>query len=416
MAGVVDGRYQTDENVEVILDRMVEWATEYFGQSLTDDELSAIKSFYRPVARQHLLIQQQIGMVLDSAQIDHAEGQALDYLCALLNIVRREADPATGEVVFSRSNTASTNYLIPAGTIVQTKGANSVKFETTEQKSLLSGNSSVTIPVEAIEGGLESNVAANTVNTFETKPGGIESVNNPNPISGGTLRETDDELRERAKEQVADGSGATARSLLSAVQNVDEDVRSVSIKINDSSDDNTGTGGLPDHSFEMVVECPSELYDDIAKAILRKKAAGGNAHSGVYGTEITRDVELPNGQVRTVGFSTPTEQDIYVNLDVEVTPAFGGEEEIIDNIADYIGGFYSSGDPVTGDLRTGDDVLFGEVEYAIRSTEEVYDVTSLEVGQSDGTTNQSNIEVADTDIAIFKGNVSDRLTITTTEV
>lgn len=416
MAGIVEGRYQTDENVEVILNRMVEWATEYFGQSLTDDELSAIKSFYRPVARQHLLMQQQIGMVLNSSQIDHAEGKALDYLCALLNIVREEANYATGEVVFSRSDTASTDYLIPAGTIVQTNGENTIKFETTEQKSLLSGNSSVTIPVKAIEGGLESNVAANTVVTFETKPGGIESVNNPSPIDGGTLRETDDELRKRAKEQLANGSGATAASLLSAVEKVDEDIRSVSIEINDTSNDNTGSGGLPDHSFELIVEAPSELYDDVAEAIFNTKAAGDNDYGGVYGTKITRDVELPNGQTQETVFSAPVEKQIYVDVALEVKEAYAGEEAVIEQIVDYIGGYYASGDPEPGDLRAGDDVLFGEVEYAIRSTDAVYDVTSLEVGLSADPTGTSNISIATNEIGVFEGNVSDRITINTTQV
>lgn len=416
MGNVIDGRYIPEQEKDVVLDRMVERATNYFGEDLSEDELAAIRLFYEPIAIEHLRLQEEIGLVLDSSQIDHAGGQALDYLCSLINVKRNEPEPATGEVVFSRSSTASTDYIIPAGTVVQTFSNNPITFQTTEKASIKQNETSVTVPIEATDGGIEGNVAANTITSFVSKPPGVESVNNPSPTDGGVDSETDDELRERAKTQLAEGSGATAASLVSEVENIDEDIRSVSIEINDTSTDNTGSGGLPDHSFELIVECPSELYDEVARAILENKAAGDNAYSGVYGTEITRDVELPNGQVKTVGFSTPAEQDIYVNLEVEVTPAFGGEEEIINNIAEYIGGFYSSGEPVTGDLRAGDDVLFGEVEYAIRSTEEVYDVNSLEVGKSDGTTNQSNILIADTDIAVFKGNVSDRLTITTTEV
>jgi uncharacterized phage protein gp47/JayE len=415
MAGVVEGRYQTDENVEVILDRMVGWATEYFGQSLTEDELSAIRSFYRPIARQHLLIQQQIGIVLNSAQIDYAEGQALDYLCALLNIVRQEAETATGEVVFSRSNKASNDYSIPAGTAVQTNGADPIRFETTKQKSLLSGNTSVTVPVEAVEGGLSGNVAADTIVTFETKPSGIETVTNPEATDGGTVRETDDELRERAKEQVADGSGATARSLISSVSNIDEDVRSVSIQINDTSIDNT-PGGLPDHSFELIVEAPELLHGEIAQTIMDTKAAGDNSYAGVHGTEVIEEVELETGQKRDVSFSVPTEVPIQIEADLEVNDSYPGDGKLIDNIVSYIGGTDFEGKPTAGSLRQGEDIVYGEVEFAIREIEGVYDVTTLKVGKVGNTLSTSNIQIDTGNIAILNGNESTPIDITTTEV
>lgn len=415
MAGIEEGRYQTDENVEVILDRMVGWATEYFGQSLSDDDLSAIKSFYRPIARQHLLIQRQIGIVLDSAQIDYAEGQALEYLCALLNIVRREAEAATGEVVFSRSDTASTDYLIPSGTIVQTNGEQPIRFETTKTKSLLSGNSSVTVPIEAIESGLSGNVAADTIVTFESKPSGIETVTNPEATDGGTVRETDDELRERAKEQVADGSGATARSLISSVSNIDEDVRSVSIQINDTSVDNT-PGGLPDHSFELIVEAPELLHGEIAQTIMDTKAAGDNSYAGVHGTEVVEEVELKTGQKRDVSFSVPTEVPIEIQADLEVNDSYPGDGDLIDNIVSYIGGTDFEGEPTAGNLRQGEDVIHGEVEFAIREIQGVYDVTTLKVSKVGNTLSTSNIQIDTGNIAILNGNESTPIDITTTEV
>jgi hypothetical protein len=425
MGKIVNGRYRPEESEDVILDRMVNNATNYFGRDLTDDQLAAIRLFYEPVAKEFLSLQNDVGLVLNSAQIDYAEDEALDLLCSLINVVRKPAERATGEVEFS--TTQSGTYQIPAGTVVQTDANTPRRFETTEQKEISGSTSPVTVSVEAVEAGIGGNVASNTVVVFRDKPAGVESVTNPSPIDGGTQTEGDEELRKRAKRLVADGAGASAPAIISSISRISEEIRSIKMEINDSSTDRNDDNGdllLPDHSFEVIVECPddTELYQEIAEKILEKKAAGDNCYYGSYGNAVTRDVSLPNGQTRTIGFSTPNKVNIYVDATIEKTDAYRGDEALANNIVEYIGGTLVDGTPEPGDLRVGDEVLIGEVEYAIRKVKGVYDVTSLEIGTASDSTSNGDILVGDskalsnTDVAVIDANESAALTLTKNDV
>lgn len=260
------------------------------------------------------------------------------------------------------------------------------------------------VPVEAVETGPVGNVGRNSLVVMPDRPTGVEDVTNPQPTDGGTDEEGDTELRRRAQEELSDGSRASAAALVSAVQGI-EGVNSVRLfEINTDGDDEKD-------GFELVIEGGTE--PDIAQAILDTMAAGDTSHAGVNGTSASAAAELPNGQEMTVEFSRPDKLAISISADLTVEDTFAGTDPVRDSIVDYIGGIYTSGNDAAG-LDAGEDVIYGDVEMAIRQVEGVYDVDNLTVDTSSTSGNTSNISVATTEVSVADGT-DDSLTFTTTQ-
>ncbi|HXF63523.1 MAG TPA: baseplate J/gp47 family protein, partial [Caldilineaceae bacterium] len=98
---------------------------------------------------------------------------------------RQEASShATGYVVFN--NLGSSPVDIPAGTIVSTSTGTPVSFRTTSPAQVAGGvGARVTVPVEALEPGIEGNVRANTINTVSGALRFRVRVSNPGATGGG---------------------------------------------------------------------------------------------------------------------------------------------------------------------------------------------------------------------------------------
>lgn len=91
--------------------------------------------------------------------------------------------------------TATTNgaATVPIGTLFESQGGIQFKADETVVIEGLTGS----IPVTAVLGGAEGNVAANTITIIPVTIDGLTSVTNAEASSGGYRAETDDELRER---------------------------------------------------------------------------------------------------------------------------------------------------------------------------------------------------------------------------
>lgn len=409
-----DGTFDADTK-EQILDAMIADAKEYWGNDLKDREEAIIRTFYEPIAERFAVSQRDIASVLSSAQIDHAEGAGLDLLTALIGVRRRIAMTATGTATFQHKEdgtVAPRDYTISEGTLIQTESDTPVRFETTETAILKEGNATVDVPVEAVESGVRGNVGANTLVVMPNPPMGVRAVTNPSSTSGGRDEEGDESLRSRAKESLGTGSRASAPALINSARALDG-VKGVSIFINDSSNDETANGGLPDHSFELVVQDGNS--QDIADMILETKAAGDNAYAGVNGTPHTVSANLPNGQTHEVSYSTPTQIKIYVDIDLKVTDEYAGDDKIKNSIIRYIGGLLASANDEAGELGVGQDVLYGRVEYAVRDVQGVYDINSLSIGTSVDPTGESDIPIDNSEIATGDGTDSS-ISIATTEI
>jgi len=571
-----DGRLE-EKTAEAILDAMVADAKDYWDEELNDTSLNVIRRFYRPIAERLAEAQTDIGLVLDSTQIEYATGTALDLLCALIGVSRDKAGPASGYVTFSRDTPAESTYIASKGTTVQTDGAQPTQYETTESATLrlydnfsdgdiieydgdktnfdvqstvvlegseslkcgatndvrvynknwtikhgtdfrfytqvennaisitefahrdddnkyqvvvdqnsgrvalemleggattvvaedtgvtvpknerlkvkvewarsgdfnlyfldgnddqfanISGNdtthttggigfrsgdsngakywdyfttTAVDAPIEAVRSGPDSNTAPNTIQVLPDPPTGIEFVTNKNEVDGGNREENDDELRQRAKIELSEGSRASVPALFGSVSSV-EGVTSVSIfKIN--VDDNETTDG-----FEVVAEGGDS--EDIADAIFETMAAGDTSFGGVNGTEDSAPSTLDNGQTFSIEFSRPTPIQIYVDADLTVADSFDGKDAVRDSIIDHIGGIFTTGNESQG-LGAGDDIIFGEIAYQIRDVEGVYDVSNLTVDTHSDPDGTSNIAISDNEVATSDG-IDSSITFETT--
>lgn len=143
------------------------------------------------------------------------DDEDLDALAARDGITRDPGDHAEGEVLFL---TVSDDVTIPAGVRVATgqdrfgrdSDPDRREYITTEEVSPEPGTSGVTAPVEAVEIGPAYNIGAGTITAVLStgaETGGIRDVTNQTPIAGGEAPETNDELRERVKNNISQMSG-----------------------------------------------------------------------------------------------------------------------------------------------------------------------------------------------------------------
>jgi uncharacterized phage protein gp47/JayE len=279
--------------------------------------------------------------------------------------------------------------LIQKGTKVQTSSIDPVVFQTTEAVTLTNGSTSVQANIKAEEQGIEGNVAAGTITSLINSPSGVQSVTNNTATSTGRNKEPISEYRERIIATVGDTETASGYNIFQQLGLLGY-VKSV--QYIDNSEDTSGSG-LNDHEAEIVVDASPGHNDEIAQVIFENYALGANLVNGNNGVATTGTATLSNGQTFTVPFSTPTEASLYVDASIEVNEEIE-IEEIKDSITEYIGGQVSNGSLVFGDLGVGDDVLIGEVEYAIRNIDNVYDVTSLKIGTSSSPTGTSSVTMS----------------------
>ncbi|WP_330630654.1 baseplate J/gp47 family protein [Halocatena halophila] len=393
---IIDGRYEPLTKDE-ILDLLMDYAFDVFGPNLNPDDLAVIRTFYEPVAVMLRDIQMDLREVLNATQLEYAQDRALDLLTALIGVRRNKADSAIGEATFSRDVAASTDYVIPKGTVIQTDEIDAVRFQTTETAILPSGNTQVAnVAIEAIEPGIGGNVGSNAIVVMPDPPTGIEHVTNPNATHSGERRESDDDLRERAKDELSQGMNSTAIGIYNALVDVDG-VKSVSLFVNDTNSEDAS--GRPGHSFEAVVECTSDVHENVGKTILTTKAAGDGTVGGARGNLVSLDLPIGTGQTMTVEFSKPTVKGLYIDMNITTTDVYEGDSEVKDEIVHYVGGVLSSGDEEDGNLRVGDDVIYRKIIGQIMSVNGVADVSSLNIGFSSSPTSTTNLTVAANEMA-----------------
>lgn len=230
----------------------------------------------------------------------------------------------------------------------------------------------VSSTIRAKVGGVHANVGANSVVSLPSPPSGVDETKNLYPVGDNTYddtagepfvignnREEDEELRERA-ESVFGGGAATHDAIVNELKNNVENVTSVTGYENKSDTDNTGTGGLPPHAFEVVAYGGDDL--EIAEAIHSKKAYTANDYGGANGTGVTKTVTAPsNGQKFDIQFTRPASVNIDFTMDIVVSDTYIGDTELEDRIVEFVGGTKNDGTKTIG-LDVGEDVTMDEVE------------------------------------------------------
>lgn len=131
-----------------------------------------------------------------------AEGEWLDRHAHDVGLSRRKANQAFGYVEFE----GKANLFIPQGFVVAvpSDGESEVLEFATWEDCQLDGGGRGRVGALAIEGGKKYNVHADSISIMKKPLGGITRVGNPEAFTGGTEDETDDSLRRRIDDLIAD--------------------------------------------------------------------------------------------------------------------------------------------------------------------------------------------------------------------
>lgn len=350
---VVNGEYQKRPKSRIAEVVAAELRNE-FGDNIDLTESSAFHHIVDAWAQSvHDVQEEQLQTVYNAAYVDTATGENLDNVVSILGISRQEAQRATGVIEFTRAEPAITDYPIQKGTVVQTVGPNPITFETIEGTQIDEGDISASATIQAVDGGIDGNVATDTIIVMPSVPAGVDECSNPiptgdsdytntngDPLVTGTTRETDDALRDRAKTVVTDGAVATRDAIYSAIVNDLPEVQSASIFVN-PTDNDFRPDGLPPVSFEAVVYGGDDT--EIAQTLFDEMALTARAYGGTHGESVSVPITASNGQVYPVQFSRPQVQQVYIDIEIVIEPDYIGETAIKNILIEYIGGTDSRG-------------------------------------------------------------------------
>lgn len=227
------------------------------------------------IASQFWIYIQLLKQKVQDSSVLTAEGSALSSIVlAMLPEGRYGGTKATGTLLFSRPTAASSDILIPEGTICAavTEEGTLTEFMTDEDVTLSTGNSSAYVAATAIRPGLAGNVSIAQVTIIRTPIVGITTCSNDAAFTGGTDEESDEDLRARALYAIWTNGTAT-------IPVIEEHVDSVE-GVREAHCETIGSGDVL-----LVIDAEEGLEADVEETLLANLAAGCTA-PGVLGASI----------------------------------------------------------------------------------------------------------------------------------
>lgn len=190
------------------------WADEVSAQGSTISNDNAYSPFWRVVTALITLpvlwlIKFLAETVFPNSFVQSATGVFLDLLAAAVNLTRKPAGAAKGLITFTRAdvNAATT---IPAGTVVQTASINGFVYEmiTDAAATFQPGQATLAINCTAAAVGNGYNLAIGYYSILKVPMAGITNASNTSEwlTIPGTDTETDDDLRDRVRNQFGTAS------------------------------------------------------------------------------------------------------------------------------------------------------------------------------------------------------------------
>lgn len=246
-----------------------------------------------------------IANILERFYVDTRNGytQSLkDIAYSIFDFKKKSGAKATTNVVFSRSSASPIESNIPIGTKVSD---GTYQFVTTAAgKILADATQSNSIPVQAVEVGLDYNIAANTLTTIESVlASDIVSVTNPLKANGGSNEETETEVLSRFKTYINGLQGSNIYGMESAILAI-EGVRSVSVDehfppenfiYNQTVYIDDGTGGLTTDLKDKI----ETVIDGDGTEVNPGKRAGGVNVRVLPATVVPINIEVTCSIYRT---------------------------------------------------------------------------------------------------------------------
>lgn len=266
---------------------------------LTDRFVGSVtRTLAEAFALETALLQQAIKAAYDTGFVDTATGGALDQVVAILGLIRRSAQYATGEVTFTRAAGVIGDIEIRAGTRLRTATDPPRLFETTAAKTLRDGQLSVAVPIRATMAGPDGIAQPGEITVMARPIAGIASVINPEGTAQGQAAETDEELRARAKQAIEQAGRATPAAIRSALLGV-PDVRSVELR-----EDFLHEPG----QVQLTVDCAESAVGEVLAALEANRAAGVRfVHNLIQPEEA-------GGEVTVTLIAIPAEVRLWVSL------------------------------------------------------------------------------------------------------
>lgn len=230
-----------------------------------------------------------IGQIYNAMNIDTAVGEDLDAIVSILGVIRKHATYAEGTVVFGRSDVYDTDIAIQYAQMISTRQNNNnndiYEFMVIDDNAkLVAGKLQTAVRVRAMEPG-SIFLPVNTITVMNSSIIGIEYVTNMVEFNGGTNEETDEELRERAKQALAGLGKGTSTALRSALLELPGVVDAIVM------DANRGVGTADIVAITDEIPPSTTLMNEIDYTVSITKAAG--IHVGIiYPTIKTQNISV----------------------------------------------------------------------------------------------------------------------------
>lgn len=192
--GVTERGFHRPTYVE-LLDAVEYKARELFGNKANLTVRSPLGVFLRIFAWMLNLLFCLMEETYNSRFVDTAVGTSLYNLGKAIGLSLLPAQKASGYVTF----TGAAGTPIPTGFLVRTVAGLQYAVLTDGR---IGSAGTVTLPVQAVETGVDYNVEAGRISEITNPLDGVESCTNEAPITGGQDRETDEEFRDRYAQSV----------------------------------------------------------------------------------------------------------------------------------------------------------------------------------------------------------------------
>ncbi|MEA2932076.1 MAG: hypothetical protein QOI56_861 [Actinomycetota bacterium] len=188
---------------------------------------SVARTLLEAIAHEVAVLYGQLEQAYDAAFVGTATGSSLERVVALLGYSRYRAGRPVGTVRFGRRPGATGVIVIPAGTPV-TDLQNTVRYDTTETRTMLAGESTAEVRVRAATDSTAV-VDAGGLAVVQRAIAGIDTVTNERPTSAASGDETDEELRARARVALLASNKGTVPAIRNGLLAL-PDVRAVAVE------------------------------------------------------------------------------------------------------------------------------------------------------------------------------------------
>ncbi len=283
-----------------------------FGENTVVEADSVFGQIIGIMAEREALLQQLLLAVLSSFNPNNATGISLDALSALTATFRKSATNSKSASGLASGTPAT---VIVDGSQVRLIQTNDL-WEVVDGPFVIGGGGTVAVTIQAVETGPKVfNTTPSTGWSIETPIVGwdtFETTADIDPEDTGRDIESDAELRERRKDELLiQGNDLTAiKAVVGALETV------TAVKVFENTDCTMVVDGIDPGAFETVVDGGDDT--EIAEAIFSRKPPGAEAFGST-----TVSVADGEGGTIDIGFTRPTDIDIWVAITVDTTGAEG---------------------------------------------------------------------------------------------